>query len=203
MRKLGGGSLTTPAGAIGFYFLLFVLVISLFACSQVAAARREEGDERLETLLAQPVSRRRWLAGRVALAAAGAAAVALAAGLLAWAGERSAGAGISLARMLEAGANCLPVALLFLALATLAFAVAPRAGAGIAYALVSSAFVWQLLGSLLGAPNWLVDVSPFQHVALVPAEPFRIVAALAMLGAAAAAVAIGVLVFERRDLKEA
>jgi hypothetical protein len=35
--------------------------------------------------------------------------------------------------MLEAGANCLPVALLFLGVATLAYAVAPRASAGIAY----------------------------------------------------------------------
>ncbi len=69
--KVGGGSITTPTGYVGLLFLFFVLAVSLFACSQIAAARREEADERLETLLALPSSRRRWLAGRLALAAVG------------------------------------------------------------------------------------------------------------------------------------
>ncbi len=75
--------------------------------------------------------------------------------------------------MLEAGANCLPVALLFLGVAALAYAVAPRASGGIAYGLVTVAFLWQLVGSLLGAPRWLVELTPFAHVGLVPAQPFR------------------------------
>ena len=52
IAKLGGGSLLTPSGALSFYFLFFVLVISLFASAQIVAARREEADERLETLFA-------------------------------------------------------------------------------------------------------------------------------------------------------
>ena len=54
--------------------------------------------------------------------------------MLAWAGAASQGADVSLARMLEAGANCLPVAVLFLGLGALALALAPRAGTTIAYA---------------------------------------------------------------------
>jgi len=42
LRRLGGTSIVTPAGALGFYFVFFVLLLSLFACSQVASARREE-----------------------------------------------------------------------------------------------------------------------------------------------------------------
>jgi ABC-2 type transport system permease protein len=200
LRKLGGASLTTPAGALGFYFLLFVLAISLFACAQLAAARREEAEQRLETLFALPVSRPRWLAGRLLLAVAGATAIALTAALLAWAGAASQHAGVPLSRMLEAGANCLPAALLFLALAALAFALTPRASSGIAYALVSVAFVWQLFGSLLGAPNWLLDLTPFRHVGLVPAQPFRATAAAAMLAIAAAACLASLWAFRHRDL---
>ena len=70
--------------------------------------------------------------------------------------------------MLEAGANCLPVALLFLGIAALAYALVPRASAGIAYGLVRVAFLWNLFGSLLGAPKWLVELTPFAHVGLVP-----------------------------------
>jgi ABC-2 type transport system permease protein len=102
--------------------------------------------------------------------------------------------------MLEAGANCLPVALLFLGIAALAYALAPRASAGIAYGLVTVAFLWQLVGSLLGAPTWLADLTPFAHVGLVPTQPFRAGAAAVMLaiGTVSALAAIGV--FRRRDL---
>jgi ABC-2 type transport system permease protein len=198
--KVGGASLTTPSGALGFYFLFFVVVISLFGCAQVAAIRREEADQRLETLFALPVSRRGWLAGRTAIAAGGAVLLALGAGVLAWAGATAAGAGVSLPDMLGAGANCLPAALLFLGLGLLAFGGAPRASAGIAYGLVAAAFVWELFGAVLGAPSWTLDLSPFHHVGLVPAQPFKATAAAVMLAVGAVATFAALGLFERRDL---
>ena len=42
--------------------------------------------------------------------------------------------------MLEAGLNCIPVALVFLGLAVLAYAVLPRVSSGIAYGLVEPAY---------------------------------------------------------------
>jgi ABC-2 type transport system permease protein len=200
VHKIGGATLTTPAGAIGLYFLLFAFAVSLFACSQVSAARRDEADQRLETLFVLPVGRRSWLAGRLLLGVAGAAAIALGAGALAWMGAATQHAGLSLPRMLEAGANCLPPTLLFLALGALAFGLVPRASTGVAYGLVGVAFVWQLFGSFVGAPRWLLDVSPFQHLGLVPAQPFRAGAAAAMLALAAAAALAALSAFERRDL---
>jgi hypothetical protein len=75
------------------------------------------------------------------------------AGLLAWAGAASQGVSIGLPQMLEAGANCLPVSLLFLGLAALAYATIPRASAGIAYGLVTLAFLWQLMARWWMCPN--------------------------------------------------
>ena len=199
--RVGGGSIATPSGYLGFTFLFFILAVSLFCCSQVTAARRDESDGLLDTLLALPVRRRGWLAGRLLLATASAVVLALATGLLAWAGAASAGADVSFWRLLEAGANCLPVSLLFLGLGALAFAVVPRAASGIAYGLVSVAFLWQLFGALLGAPQWLLDLSPFEHVGLVPAQSFRAGSALVMLAIAAAAAMAAVWAFARRDLQ--
>jgi ABC-2 type transport system permease protein len=125
VSKLGTGSIVTPTGYLAFVFIFFVLAVSLFVCAQIGAARHEEADERLETLLSLPISRRRWLGGRLALAAAGATALSLTAGLLTWAGAESGGVSISLTGMLEAGANCLPVALMFLGIAALTYALAP------------------------------------------------------------------------------
>ena len=42
--KLGAGSIATPAGDLAFVFIFFILAVSLFACAQIGAARREEAD---------------------------------------------------------------------------------------------------------------------------------------------------------------
>jgi ABC-2 type transport system permease protein len=200
LGKLGTGSITTPTGYLGFTFIFFVLAISLFACAQIGAARHEEADQQLETLLALPVGRGGWLAGRLALATVAAAGLSFAAGLLARVGAASGGVDVSLAKLLEAGANCLPAALLFLGVAALAYAIVPHASAGIAYGVVTVAFLWDLIGALLGAPRWLVHLTPFAHIGLVPARPFQAGGAAAMLAIAAATGLAAIWVFTRRDL---
>jgi ABC-2 type transport system permease protein len=200
VAKLGTGSIATPTGYLAFVFIFFVLAVSLFVVAQVGAARHAEAEQQLETLFALPVGRAGWLGGRLLLAAGAAAAISLVAGLLTWAGAAASGVSVSLPRMLEAGANCLPVALLFLGVAALAYALAPRSSGTIAYGIVVVAFVWQLVGALLDAPSWLVDLTPFAHVALVPTQPFRAGDAAVMLaiGGLAALPAVGA--FRRRDL---
>jgi ABC-2 type transport system permease protein len=200
IAKLGSGSIATPTGYIAFVFIFFILAVSLFTCAQIGAARHEEAEQRLETLLSLPVSRRAWLGGRLVLASCAAAAISLVCGLLTWAGASSVGVNISLARMLEACANCLPVALMFLGIAGLAYAVMPRVSAGIAYGLVTVTFVWQLVGSLLGVPRWLVDLTPFAHVGLVPVQPFRLGAAAVMVAIGALSAMAAISLFQRRDL---
>jgi len=200
LGKLGSGSLITPTGYVGFTFIFFVLAVSLFACAQISAVRREEAGGQLETLLAQVVGRRRWLTGRLALAALTAAALGLTAGLVTWIGIRAGGVSISPLKLVEAGANCLPTALLFLGVGALAYAILPRASAAITYGAVIVAFLWNLVAALLGAPGWLARLSPFAHVALVPAEPFRTGGAALMLAIAAVCPVISIELFKRRDL---
>jgi ABC-2 type transport system permease protein len=200
LEKLGSDSVATPAGWLGFAFVFFILAVSIFCCMQVASLRSEEAEQRLETLLSLPVSRVRWLAGRLLVAAAGAALLALAAGLLAWAGAATQGADVSLLQLLGAGANVLPTALLFLALGGLAFALAPRAAAPVAYGLVGLSFVWELFGALLELPAWLLALSPFHNVALVPGEPFAAGAAAITLALTALAGLAAFAVLGRRDL---
>ena len=62
------------------------------------------------------------------------------------------------------------------------------------------AFLWQLVGSLLGAPKWLVEITPFAHVAAVPAQPFRAGAAAVMVAIGVVAAAAALPAFRRRDL---
>ena len=200
LQKLGVGSILTPTGYLSFVFFFFVLALCLFVCAQIGSARREEEEERLETLFGLPVGRIGWLNGRLLIAACAAAGLALLAGLVTWAGAATTGTAVSLPQMLGAGANCLPVALLFLGLAALAYAVAPRASGGLAYGLVVVSFLWQAVGSLLGSPRWLVDLTPFAHVALVPAQTFNPLPAVTMLAIGAASCVGALGLFRRRDL---
>jgi len=151
-------------------------------------------------VLARPVGRSRWLGGRLAVAAAGAAALSLLAGLVTWAGAASQGVHISLPRMLEAGANCLPCALLFLGIAALAYAAVPRASSGIAYGLVAVAFLWDLVGAFAGVPAWVVDLTPFHHIGLVPVQSFRWLAAMVMVAIGAVGSLLALIVFRGRDI---
>jgi polyether ionophore transport system permease protein len=200
IAKLGVGSIVTPTGYLGFVFIFVVLALSVFVCTQVGAARQEEAGQQLETLLALPVGRSRWLVGRLALAVCAASALSLAAGIAAWAGATTTGTHISLPHLLEAGANALPTAILFLGIAALSYAALPRASAAIAYGLVAIAFLWQLVGAVLTAPHWLLDTTPFAHVGLVPAQPFRGGAALVMIAIGTATALAAVATFRRRDL---
>jgi ABC-2 type transport system permease protein len=49
-------------------------------------------------------------------------------------------------------------------------------------------------------PAWLLDLSPFHHVGLVPAESFRAVSAVVMVALGALAAAVAAWGFDRRDL---
>ncbi len=200
LEKLGTSSVVTPSGWLGFSFVFFLLAVCLFCAGQVASLRGEEADQRLETLLAFPFGRNAWLAGRLLLASAAAALVALAAGVLAWAGAAAKGADVSLAGMLGAGANTLPPALLFLAIGALAFALVPRACATLTYSLVGAAFLLELFGSLLELPGWALALSPFHDIGLVPGEPFEPLAAAIMVALALLAAAAAIVLFRRRDL---
>ncbi len=200
LARVGAGSVATPAGYLGFVFLIFVLVVSLCACALLGAAREEETEGRLETMVAGALGRGRWLRARLTVAAAILAVLSLLAAVLAWAGADAAGAHVALGGLMLAATNCFGVAVLFLGLGALGYAVAPRGTTSIAYALVAVSFLWQLFGPVLGGPHWLIDLSPFAHLGLAPGHAFRLapVALMAAIGVAAAGAADSL--FPRRDL---
>jgi ABC-2 type transport system permease protein len=199
-EKFGSGSIISPTGYLSFVFIVFIFAVCLFVCSQIGAARQEESEQQLETLLALPVSRYHWLGGRLLLAAGAAAVLSLLAGLLTWAGATAQSVDISLPKLLEAGANCLPISLLFLGISALAYALLPRASSAISYSLVSVAFVWYLVGAIGGAPRWLVDITPFQHIGLVPVQSFRVGAAVTMVAIGVVTAIAALYLFRQRDL---
>ncbi|MFI0411745.1 hypothetical protein [Actinomadura sp. 3N508] len=77
-------------------------------------------------------------------------------------------------------------------------AAADRPGVGGRGAV--TAYLIETIGPALDWPDLVLAVSPFHHLAAVPAEPFELAAALVMTVAAIVLAAAGCLLFEHRDL---
>ncbi len=199
--RLAGAS----GGAVylGIVFLLFAALVAMAAGGQVAATREEEAEGYLDHLLARPVARVSWLAGRFAVAAAGLAIIGVVAGLFTWAGAAATGAGLSLATLLAAGVNLVPAGIFVLGIGTLAYGLAPRYAAAVAYGLVAWSFLLEILGASLGLSHWLLDTSVFHHIARAPAAPVQWDMAAILIAIGIAAAIAGTLAFARRDLQGA
>ena len=204
-----GGVFARLAGArggaiyLGMIFLLFAALIMMAAGGQVAATREEEAEGRLDHLLARPVTRLSWLAGRFAVSTAGLAIAGLIAGLFTWAGAAATGAGLSFATMLAAGVNLVPGGVFVLGIGILVHGLAPRFAVIAAYLAVAWSFLIEIVGASLGLSHWLLDTSVLHHIARAPAAPVQwdMAATLTAIGIAAAIA--GAIAFTRRDLKGA
>ena len=85
-------------------------------------------------------------------------------------------------------------------LARVLYGLRPRL-ASLAWVGLVLAVVVMLFGEVLRMPEWLQDVSPFHHLALVPAADFRWTPFVALLGVAVLLSATGQVLFGRRDIE--
>lgn len=181
--------------------IIFGLAAALQVAWRMGAARAEEESGRLEVVLARPVSRLRWLGGHVLLATLGGVVLTVVAGVATWAGARMAGGDeLGLVDALTASLNTLPVTLLVAGLSVAVLGLRPRLTVSAPVVFVVVAYVLYLVGPALEWPDRVLDLSPFTHLALVPAEPWAATAALVMVALGVALAAVGAVAFDRRDL---
>ncbi len=200
---LGYPAMDTPEGALGFAFSWVGIVLAVFAAGQVVAVRDEEATWRIEHLLVRPLGRIRWLVTRIVVAAAAIVLAALVAGVLGWLGTALVGAPVAFTDGLLAGINMIPIAWLALGVGVAVVGLAPRLTAPVTYALVVGAYLLDFVGGMLELPEAVLDLSPFRHLAAVPAADVNVGAALVMVAVGLAGVVVGAAAFRRRDLKEA
>ena len=190
-------------GMVGFMSVMFGLAFALFACWRLGAARSEEDSGRADLLLVRPLTRWQWLGGHLLLATGSVVLLATTTGLSMWAGGALAGASLSLGQAVGATWNTIPVALLLMAVAVLLLGTRPRITVAGSASLAAVCYLLPVLGKALGLPVWVRDVSPFQHLAVVPVQPYALASGIVMLLLAAAVGALGVVGFARRDLTSA
>ncbi len=188
---------------LGAMFLMYSVLVGVVAASQVAAIRDEEASGRLDNLLARPVRRITWLAGRAGLSLLLVVLAGVVSGVFSWVGAASQHSGVALSKLLEAGLNTLAPGIFVLGAGLLVYGLLPRFAAVAAYGIVSWSFLAELVGSLSKGASWLRDSSLFAHIALAPAAQPDWGSAAAIIALGAAAAGVGAATFVVRDLEYA
>jgi ABC-2 type transport system permease protein len=194
-----GGSKDLSDAYLATSMTVFGLIASLYAVQAVLRLRAEETAGHAEMLLATSVTRTRWVLSHVAIAAAGTVVLLVAAGLpagLIHAAQESDAAQVG--RVLAGALVQVPAAWVLGAIALALFGFAPRAAAA-GWGAVALCVLIGEIGPVADFGDWLLDISPFTHVPLLPGGQLS-AAPLTLAVIAAAVGAAGVAGLRRRDV---
>lgn len=194
------GGTDIVSGFYGTAVLMLAMIASGFAISSALRPRAEEDNGHLEVLLATALPRRRWLLGHVAATVVGAALVLVASGIGLGAGYLMVtGDGGAAWDITWPVAQYVGPVLVLSGVARVLYGVVPR-WTVLAWVPLVLAAVVMLFGELFGLPQWLQDLSPFEHLPMVPAESFAWGPVLALAAVALVLSVAGQLAFVRRDV---
>ncbi|MET0967363.1 MAG: ABC transporter permease [Nakamurella sp.] len=200
LAKIGGaGAITdmllSTMGAIAG------LVVGGYAIATALRMSSEESADRIAPVLATSVSRQRWMAGHLVFVVAGPVLLLTAAGLVAGLlnGLQVDDFGQGFTAAVGAMVVQIPATLVLGGLAVLLFGWLPRL-AGLSWAALVLALLVGQLGQLLQLPQWVIDISPYSHVPLVPTQDVRWTPLIILTVTAAALIGAGIAGFRRRDV---
>ena len=191
------------AGATTYLAVVFLMVMTVLmamAASGVNSMREDEAEGYLDNLLVRPVSRLKWLRGRLGIIVVSVLLVGVTTGLFAWLGTASQHAGVAFGKLIQAGVNSAVPAALIVGIGILMLGIKPRWASAVMYAVIGWSFLLELIGPIINLNHWLLDTSLLHHVALSPAADPRWSTAAVIVGIGAVGCVIGAIVFNRRDL---
>ncbi|MEQ8437630.1 MAG: hypothetical protein RIB65_09050 [Ilumatobacter fluminis] len=176
------------------------LIGSGYVIQSVLRLRSEETRERTEPVLATATSRWRYWVGHLGVAVGGTLVVLLLSGLV---------LGISSAAVMGDGSlfgdgvtavlAYFPAVLVMAGVPALTVGLFPKFSA-VAWAMLMLTFVVSFFGTLLELPDWVLAVSPFDHIALVPVETMSVASVTGLCLVAAALLGVGLATYQRRDI---
>jgi len=195
------GSLLSTAGFVATMDSFAALLIAFYVVSSLHVVSEDEDDGRLELVYAAPVSRLDWLGAQILVSALIAVVLALVGAAGIWVGIVVGSTTLSFGASLTGMLNVLPLGALALGLAVLLYGVRPALVVPVTGGAVVVAYLMTFLGPALHLSDWMLDLSPFHHLALVPAQPVAWVSTVVMLAVAAGLVVAGSVAFAARDLR--
>jgi ABC-2 type transport system permease protein len=200
-KEMGYDQALTTLGFVAVIAQMLGVAIVLYVVWRLGSVRAEEEAGRAEVLLSRPVSRLRWLSGHAVLAALGGLLLAMLTAAAFWLGCVTTGFDdVSWGESMRSMLNSLPVVVLVGGFTVLTFGLLPRLTVALPVTLTVVAYLVTLLGPPLAWPTWLLNLSPFTHLAWVPMVPWGATAGIVMTSLGLGMCAVGLLAFRRRDL---
>ena len=199
VKKLGGAQALTDA-FLAAEIAIMGIIAAAYGLAAVNHLRSEEAAGHTEALLGTATTRTRWASSHFGAALAGVALLMLLGGL-------SIGIGAALA--LHDGSQVGRVTVASMAQVPAAWVISSAVLTVFGWAPRLTAWLWGLLavfvalgefGVLWHAPQWLMDLSPFQHSPLLPVGSGAVLSLVALTLTAAVLAALGYLGWRRRDL---
>ena len=198
---VGFERLASVEGYAASLFALLAVPVGAYAAGRVAALGADEVASRLVLLYSRPVTRVRWVVWESAVVAVGTVLVAAVAGTATWLGASWVAADLTLGGALSGALSVVPVSLLCLGAALLALGRVPSAVLAVGLVPAAGGFLLVVLADSFRWPTWIREVSPFAHLAAVPAEPVHVPGAVGMLVVAIVLGGVGIAAYARRDLQ--
>jgi ABC-2 type transport system permease protein len=193
-----------PAGLIDGYLATMgvytTTIIAVFVVLGVNTIRSEEYGGRAEPVLATATSRWSWLGSHMVVLAVGSAVLLAVTGLALGLGAAMGMGRPELLWEVTAGHLAfLPALLVILAIAGLLYGVVPGA-VGATWVVVVYGFFMGFFGPLWDLPQWVLDLSPMEHIPGFPQESFVLTPLVALTLLAVALAVLGLSGLRRRDL---
>jgi ABC-2 type transport system permease protein len=199
IKKLGGAQALTDAFMAAEIAIMGVLVAA-YGLSAANHLRSEETAGHTEALLGTATTRIRWATSHYGASLGGVALLMLLTGLSVGAGAALAlHDGTQIGRITLAALAQIPAAWVITSTVLAVFGWVPRLTTGVWGLLVVFIALGEF-GVLWNAPQWLMDLSPFQHTPLLPVGSGGVVSLVVLTATAAVVAAVGYLGWRRRDL---
>ncbi|MEI2715566.1 MAG: hypothetical protein V9E98_00970 [Candidatus Nanopelagicales bacterium] len=200
-EALGGPGAIIDA-FLATYIGLGGVVAAFFAVSIVMRLDHEERAGHTSAALSTVTRRSRWLSAYVLLALVGSALILIAlGGVIGLTFGLQGDSGLSeVPRLLQASLAWLPAIVLVVGLTVALIGLLPR-WASAAWVIVAAFALITELGPVFALPSWLVNLSPFSHIAKVPAESLSAAPLIALTVSGLLLAMIGYIAFQVRDIR--
>jgi ABC-2 type transport system permease protein len=186
---------------LGMVFFLQMVFIMAYAASSISAIRRDEAEGYIDNFLVGPVSRLRWLVGRLLLTGTVIVLAGLATCVGLWIGVASQHGGVAFHSLLSASVNALVPVLLTVGVGLFMLGLRPRLTSLAAYGVLAWSFLISMVSSGLNLNHWILDTSVLNHVVFAPAADPNWSTNLMLVTITAVLGLTGTILFNRRDLQ--
>ncbi len=201
IKNLGGGDVGVNAGFLSAMFFFLPLMLMAFAVTQVNRWSADEGDGRLELVLAAPQSRLSVLLGRFAALGTATVAIAVITLLVSAGAAGSAGLKLDSGNLAAATLGMIPFGLLIAALGFLASGwLRTAADTGLLSFVLAAWFFISFIGPELKLPDATLRLSAFYYYGTPLLHGLQLTSVLGVLVVSALALGLGALRFSRKDI---